>query len=423
MSAAEDLLKMDQRGEPAPECIAFVSDNQTHGVVRTVLDDIFDDVLVRDGSTAQVIEYLSESSPPQVLIVDLSDTASPLTAIMSLTAALPEATKIIGVGSINDITLYREIIDAGATDYVVKPVTEKALATALKRVNETPSGTGPAADNSVDRKQQRIAVIGSRGGVGVTTVATNLAWLYSDELKHKTILVDLDLEFGTIALSLDLEPTRGLREALENPSRIDGLFISSATAKLSDNLSVMATEETLAEDLRFNPNAVDVLFETLGRSTDTIVIDVPRSAFSVRQKVFEAATQVIIVTELNLPGLRDSIRLLANLEDAAPKTPVLMAVNRAGGLGQAMPLSEFQKALGRKIDFQIPEDPKTLNRAANNGKPLVQQDKRCKTSKAFEKIAKQLDDGNKKHVKGGVGADDAPTAGKKGALAGLFSRK
>ena len=385
MSIAENIVQSDNAGEAMVECIAFVGDNQTHGVVSSVLVEHFNDPQVREGSTAQVIEYLSEGSPPAVLIVDLSDTGSPLTAVMSLTAALTEDTRIIGIGEVNDISLYREIIDAGATDYIVKPVTEKALTLALQRVNE------PLASESsepVERKQQRIAVIGSRGGVGVSTVATNLAWFCGESNKCRTVLVDLDLEFGTIALSLDLEPTRGLREALENPSRIDSLFISSATAKLSDNLSVMATEETLADDLNFNPNAVDVLFETIGRSADTIVIDVPRSAFTVRQKVIEAATKVVIVTELTLPGLRDTIRLLANVEDVAPKTPVIVVANRAGGASQAMPIAEFQKAIGRKIDFQLPEEPKALNNAANSGKPLLQQDKRGKLAKATEKVAK-----------------------------------
>ena len=405
MSIAEDLIRSDSLGDGMVECIAFVGDNQTHGVVASVLGEHFKEPQVRDGSTAQVIEYLSEATPPAVLIVDLSDAGSPLTAIMSLTAALTEETRIIGIGEVNDISLYREIIDAGATDYIVKPVTEKALTLALQRVNEpAPTEAGP---ETAERKQQRIAVIGSRGGVGVSTVATNLAWYCGETNKSKTVLVDLDLEFGTIALSLDLEPTRGLREALENPSRIDSLFISSATAKLSDNLSVMATEETLADDLNFNPNAVDVLFETIGRSVDTIVIDVPRTAFSVRQKVIEAATKVVIVTELTLPGLRDTIRILANVEDVAPKTPVLVVANRAGGPSQAMPISEFQKAIGRKVDFQLPEEPKVLNSAANNGKPLLQQDKRGKLSKAIEKIAKQVtdnrapDDGAAKKAKGG----------------------
>ena len=419
MSAAEELAQL-KSVSAGVECIAFVADNQTHGVVASVLDEVYNDAQVRDGGTAQVIEYLSENPPPGVLIVDISEAASPLTAIMSLTAALSEETRIIGIGEVNDIGLYREIIDSGATDYVIKPVTEKALSAAIQRTNEPVNTPGAVA---VEQNQLRVAVIGARGGVGVSTVATNLAWIFGEEMHQKTTLLDLDLEFGTIALSLDLEPTRGLREALENPTRIDSLFISSATAKLTDNLSVMATEETLTGEIEFNPNAIDILFETLGRSTDNIIIDLPRPAFGLRQAVMHAATHIVLVTELTLPGLRDSIRLLSNAEDVAKDTPVIVIANRIAGPDQAMPVSEFQKALGRKITLQIPDDPKPLNKAANNGKPLLQQDKRCKAAKAIEKLAKQLAGTDAGKPAKDKGKDKGAKKSKGGGLKGLFKGK
>src|SRR3546814_14317502 len=100
--------------------------------------------------------------------------------------------------------------------------------------------------------------------------------------------------------SLDLEPTRGLREALENPARVDGLFISSATAKLTENLSIMATEENLTTEVQYNPNAVAALYEALGRTNDAIVVDLPRRSYHVRRRVFTSAPEIIPVTE---PGV------------------------------------------------------------------------------------------------------------------------
>ena len=396
MSAAEKLMETSGTKSDLTECIAFISDNQTQSVVASVLDEQFENGSVRDGSTSEVIEYLSRSDPPEILIVDISDSASPLTAMMSLTAAMTDETRIIGIGSVNDVSLYREIIDAGATDYLVKPVTEKALQAALRRSNEP---TQTAAPDAQDQKRARIAVIGTRGGVGASTAAVNLAWLMAEEEKVPTMLMDLDLEFGTIALALDLEPTRGLREALENPSRIDSLFLSSATAKLTERLSVMATEETLRSDLNFNPNAIDMLFEALGRTHDNIVIDLPRHNFMIRQRVLEAATKIVIVTELGLSGLRDAIRLVAEIEEIAKDTAITVIANRTGGPKQAMSVPEFQKALGRKVDLQIPDDTKAINLAANTGKPLVQSDKRSKASKAYRDIKHWLVQGEKKQTK------------------------
>jgi pilus assembly protein CpaE len=384
MGMPESLLEPDPFTAESAECVAFVGDDETLAVVSSVLHQFFADAVVRNGDSTEVLDYLADVSPPKVLIVDISESNQPLSAMLSLTAAVTDGTRLIGIGAVNDIALYRELTEAGVTDYLVKPITEKALAAALSRTEE--AAAPPMAPPS-SHDCEKIVVVGARGGVGASTVAVNLAWIFAEEFKKRTALVDLDLEFGTIALSLDLEPTRGLREALETPARIDNLFISSATAKLSDNLSIMATEENLSGGHNFNPNAVEVLFETLAHDHECILIDLPRSLYGVRDQVIKEATRVILVTELSLPALRDSIRLLGIIEDAASHIPITVVANRCKGGQQAMSQGEFQKALGRKVDLLVADESKTFNDAANTGKPLVHQASRSKAAKSLRKIA------------------------------------
>jgi len=399
MSAVENSLDTQLAESNSSECVAFVSDNQTHGVIASVARQFFDSPMVRDGGCQQALEYLADATPPKVLIVDIGETSAPLTAMLSLTAAFSEDTRLIGIGTINDINLYREMVGAGITDYLVKPVTEKALAAALCRTEEPVAG--PSGEPHATKKVNRIAIVGSRGGVGASSIAVNLAWILGQERKFKTSLIDLDLEFGTVALSLDLEPTRGLREALESPARIDSLFIESATAKLTENLAVMATEETLAQEIAFNPGAIDVLLEAVGRTSDQIIIDMPRSAFAVRQRVFEAASRIVLVTELSLPGLRDCMRLLTGIEEISVGKPVTVIANRTGGAQQAMQPKDFEKALGHKIDFLVPEDRKAFIEAANNGKPLAQSNQRSTATKALRKIAGAVTGGQSEETQKG----------------------
>ena len=403
MGTPDSLFDPEPLQTEAAECIAFVGDEQTHGVVSSVLQQFFADAVVRDGDSSAALAYLAEVPAPKVVVVDIGESSEPLSAMLSLTAAFTEETHLIGIGEINDIALYRELTEAGVTDYLVKPVTEKALAAALSRSEEAKVEAAPKPQISPD-EVHKIIVVGARGGVGASTTAVNLAWIFAEEKGMKTALVDLDLEFGTIALSLDLEPTRGLREALETPARIDNLFISSATAKLSDNLSIMATEENLAHGHSFSPNAVEVLFETLAHEHGCIVVDLPRALYSVREEVLNEATHVILVTELSLPALRDSIRLLGIIEEAAPKTPITVVANRCKGGQQAMGQGEFQKALGRKVDLTITDESKLFNDAANTGKPVVNQSGRSKAAKSLRSIA---------GIIASDAADAEPKAGKK----------
>lgn len=391
MSAVDRILEPSFAPEQATECVAFARDEESRSVIESVVKQFFANATIEDGGSEEAMNYLSEASPPKIFIVDISESSAPLTAMLSLTAAFTEETQLIGIGAVNDINLYREIVGAGVADYLIKPLTEKALAAALRRAQEGPANAGEnKAKELKPVNAEKVTVIGSRGGIGASTISVNLAWILGMERKAKTTLVDLDLEFGTVALSLDLEPTRGLREALESPARVDSLFLDSATARLTETFAVMATEETLTGEHEFNPDAIDVIFETLGQQ-DAIILDLPRTiGYHMRQRAFATSSRIVLVTDISLGGLRDSLRLLGEIDSAAKGVPVTVVATQTSGPKQAMPIKDFAKALGHKIDFQIPDEPKVVAEATNNGKPIVQQAKRSKTSKALHAVAESL---------------------------------
>ena len=413
MSAATNLRRGSvlEPAEPSlgampgqAECVAFVNDPETHGVVSQVCQSHFPGVQVKDGGTREAVDYLAAGAPPKVLIVDVSDSNKPLSAMLPIIAAFAEDTRVIAIGAVNDINLYREMIEAGISEYLGKPLNDRALDSALTRAKER-KGTiaavaAPEAKAAPETgKRALVAVMGTRGGVGASTTAMNLAWLFANDHKRETMLVDLDLHCGTIALALDVEPSHGLREVLDNPSRIDSLFVTSVATKCGDRLHVLAAEEAVDDEIHFNTSAVSLLLDELKKQAGIVVIDLPRNAHGARAVVLAVATDIVVVTDLTLAGLRDAIRLYTMIQQVAPSARVVFVANRDGGREGTVSKQEFEKALGKQIEFVLPEDAKANQAAANAGKPLVAAAGSSKVSGALRGIAASLNAGAGKKQK------------------------
>src|SRR5215470_14044629 len=241
------------------DCVAFIADPLTHGTVTQVCQGIFPGLQVMQGGAKEAVDYLAAGAPPKILIVDVSDSNKPLSAMLPIIAAFAEDTRVIAIGAVNDINLYREMIEAGISEYLVKPLNDRALDSALVRAQERKAAAvavAPEAKAAPETgKRSLVAVMGTRGGVGASTTAMNLAWLFANEHKRETMLVDLDLHCGTVALALDVEPSHGLREVLDNPSRIDSLFVTSVATKCGERLHVLAAEEAVDDEIHFNTSA------------------------------------------------------------------------------------------------------------------------------------------------------------------------
>jgi pilus assembly protein CpaE len=386
-SKKDDAAKAASAPTPASaarmDCAAFVADNQTHGVMSAVAKQLFGKSQVRDGGSREALEFLTDNAAPGLLIVDITDAPKPLNALLPIVAAFMDNTKVIAIGNVNDVQFYHEVIEAGVADYMVKPITEKALTTAINRIIQ-PTAAGQSDNRRV------VTVIGSRGGVGASLIAVNCAWLMAQEQKRATTLLDLDLQNGTVALALDIEPTRGLREALEHPARIDSLFISSAAVKVGERLHVMAAEESVEEDVHYDASGVTILLDAIKRQSECIVIDLPRSAIRARARVLSAATDIVLVTDFTLAGLRDAIRINAQIHQLAPNAHFTLVANRCVHRDSALARSEFERALGRKVDLVLPEDPKAAQQAASAGKPLSAAVPSSKTAVALRQLATRI---------------------------------
>jgi pilus assembly protein CpaE len=345
--------------------LAILQDQPTLDRVQGIIRELqLEDELNLEPTLDAALRRIREGGAPRVLILDLSDSTAPIAELSAARSVGGADLKILALGTVNDVGLFRDLLAAGASDYLVKPVSREALAIGLeKRISTTSGGVGAGLG-------QVIAFIGSRGGVGTTTTAVACAWLLAEQHKESTVLLDLDLHFGTVALNLDSDPGSGLCEALEQPSRIDALFVDRATVKVSETLRILAAEAAVAETLMIDAGAIDVLLYELRRKFAWVVIDLPRSVTPTQRVVLGAANRVAILCERSLAGLRDSIRLQTLMREHAPQTQVLLIDAGASGERATVGKSEFEKAVGKPLDASLSHDAKSAGAATNAGQPL-----------------------------------------------------
>lgn len=365
---------------------AFLCDEATLALLRPVATDLG---LVAEkcviGGLRAAIQSLAVSASPAILMVDVSECSDPLNEIGGLAEVCEPGTLVIALGRVNDVRLYRHLIASGIHDYLLKPVTGTQLGDALQQAKETL--LAPAAgDPELARSHHATAVIGMRGGVGASTLATSLGWLFSTAHRRTTALLDLDVHFGSAAISLDLEPGRGLVDAIANPSRIDGLFIERAMIRANDRLAILSAEAPLDTPLVNDGAAYLHLQEEFRHSFDMTLIDLPRAMLISHPHLVAQVNAVVLVTELTLPCARDTIRILSWLKQHAPGAQPLVVANKVPPGSAEIGKGDFEASIERGIDHLIPADPKAAVAAAKLGKTLAEVGQAGRTGAALRAL-------------------------------------
>jgi len=352
---------------------AYLCDEMTMDTLRSVCADLgWPTEKINKGGLRNAVQSLSVSASPTILFVDLSESGDPLNDINALAEVCEPGTVVIAAGEINDVRLYRDLISSGIHDYLLKPFNadqaRETLGHALAILNAP-----KAADNAGgDRPHYTVGVVGTRGGVGASTIATSLAWAFSERDKRSTSLLDLDVHFGTGALTMDLEPGRGLTDAIDNPARIDGLFIERAMVRANEKLSILSAEAPMNQPILSDGTAFFQLLEEMRTAFECTVIDFPRHMLVQFPHLATELQSVVVPSELTLAGARDMIRILSWLKSNAPQAQVIALLNNVGSSATPeISQRDFESSIERKVDLILPYDAKATSQSAKLGKTIV----------------------------------------------------
>ena len=390
MNAIARLQTIPGAAVPSAATIAFVRDEVSVKTLTAALGLVASEASIRHGGIEEAIVALAHDPSPQNLIIDLSGITEPLAALDRLAEVCRPNTRVIALGDTNDIRFYQLLRTAGVAEYLVKPVTSESVRTALDAIQAS-RPEEPAPQLALVSECEVITVVGTRGGVGATMVAVALAWLSGESEQRHTVLVDLDLNCGSAALALDVEPGHGLAEALANPDRIDGLLLSSATAKLGDHLHLLSSERALDSNQGIEADAVERLMDGLRQGFQRIVLDVPRMDSHILAQALALADTIVIVTDFSLAGVRDGGRLIALAEKTGPKARRLIVGNRMGHAKKdELPRADIEKSLHAKFVVVMPEDGIAVPHALNSGKAVPYASPASKTAMALRELSDAL---------------------------------
>jgi len=305
------------------------------------------------GDIRTAAEYLKTNPSPVLLLVEIPSAADAPALLDALADVCDPQTKVITIGAVNEYSFYCWLMDLGIVNYLLKPLNQAMLEAAYQKSEQPASAQGREKPPG-----KVIAVMGARGGVGATTVALNLAGIMAELSGKNVALVDADAQEGSISLALDIEPSRGLRDVLEKPDRIDSLFIDRVMHKPSKHLSVLSAEEMLGERIPIHNDAAEALTRELRAKYDIVILDIPRYLNPFTRQCLKASEHMVLVSEMTLLSLRDALRLTDVMRETLKIKPPVLVANRVGlAAKQEILASDFEKGASAKIARAIPFAP------------------------------------------------------------------
>jgi pilus assembly protein CpaE len=324
---------------------------------------------IREGGLEAAHAHMAACAEPAVLLVDLSGTDAPLGAVDALADLCPADSRMIAIGTRNDIHLYRGLKAMGVSDYLLKPLDPDALLEAIAALRSEASALAPASGRARERGRL-MAFIGARGGVGTSTLAVAAASLLAREGEQRVTLVDLDLQTGTLGLDLDAEPSTALANILESPERLDEILVASTARAHPLGFRLLAAEEPLQKSLVVRPESVQALVAHMLAQEDLVLVDLPRRLDQAVRSVLRIADRVVIVATPSLAGLRDMRRLADHVAGLRAGQRALLVANRVGGAAD-VPIADFEVGLGARLDCLVADAPALAARAAGAATSLA----------------------------------------------------
>jgi pilus assembly protein CpaE len=341
-------------------------------------------VTVQLGGLQAAVDHHSENVTPNLLIVEtrLQGQAA-IEEIDRLAEVCDPSTKVLIIGRVNDVELYRELIRRGVSEYLVAPLNPLDLIEVI---------SGLYLDPDAAPIGRVVTFMGARGGAGSSTLAHNVGWCIAERLKVNTTIVDFDLAFGTVGLNFNEEPGQGVADALTAPERLDDVLLDRLLLKAGEHLSLFTAPAMIDRHYDNDANAYESVLDAVRQITPCVIVDLPRLWTPWVKQTLLAADEIVIVATPDLASLRTTKAMIDLLkQNRTNDTPPKLVLNQVGQPKRPeIPVKDFAETVGITPTLVIPFEPQVFGSASNNGQMLVEVNAKAASSDAVCRLAEIL---------------------------------
>jgi pilus assembly protein CpaE len=386
LDAGERVSPAAVRARPIPRISiqAFCENAATADIIQIASEDrrlAKAHVNIHMGGVEGAVVHYQQNPTPNLIIIESSLPRDHMLAELDgLAENCDPGTKVVVIGHLNDVVLYRELLRRGVSEYLVEPIDPMQVMEAISNLYNNPE-TDPVG--------HVYAFIGAKGGVGSSTICHNAAWALSEILKSDVVIADLDLAFGTTGLDFNQDPMQGIADALSTPDRLDEVLLDRLLTKCSEHLSIFAAPVVLDRDYDITVEGCDQVIDVVRQNVPYVAVDLPHTWTAWVKSVLLQADEVVITAAPDLANLRNAKNIVDLLQqsrrnDAKPRL-VMNMVNMPKR--PEISVKEFEQAIGLKAISVIDFDSETFGQAANNGQMIEELSGKARSAAAFREIA------------------------------------
>jgi len=339
---------------------------------------------VQLGGINAAVEHYAGKVTPNLLIVETRLTGEEaLGELDKLAEVCDPASKVIVVGRVNDVGLYRELMRRGASEYLVAPVAPLQLIEVI---------AGLYSDRVSSPIGKVVAFISARGGAGSSTLSHNVAWCIAEEMGIETTIIDFDLPFGTCGLDFNDESSQGVADALAAPERLDDVLLDRLLLKRGEHLSLFTAPAALERDYDAMPEAYEAVIDSVRQSSPCVILDLPHGWSAWIRNCLIGADEIVVVATPDLTSLRNAKNLIEIVKNARPndQAPRLI-LNQVGQPRRPeIPPKDFAETMGLDPSEVLPFDPGLFGTAANNGQMLLELQSKSAISESLRRLSRTV---------------------------------